>query len=355
MLQVAALTTNTVKAKNENKKILFLSPKYHKIFVMLYAWKFEVQQSFTFEISKKLWRRPYLGNFNTKNQDTWNTSFLTGPWNIHMLFLQYSWKYMSLTHLGLDLLWNNPRCKLSNIYNSYLYVKTLPAQHRFLPDLSLIAFLWQGRVHYHKHFRKYYFVNALKLTNFVAEDLNSQIPWTYSIYSSLFFSVWSISSISLSQMVLFQRGIRCCLLDQSYPFRHNTENLYRFWFLMEISWIFLADHLKIQKMCDEAFRIESYSLHHVTDKYKNQEMCNEPMCIRPISFYLIPDHLKTKRCVFKQLRNIHGMCSMTLIEKCVMIWWEAKTLAIFSWLVCDTIASKNMAFIIITGNYYYYR
>ena len=122
-----------------------------------------------------------------------------------------------------------------------------------------------------------------------------------------------------------------------------------------LSILIFDGNLKIQKMCDEAFRIESYSLHHVTDKYKNQEMCNEPMCIRPISFYLIPDHLKTKRCVFKQLRNIHGMCSMTLIEKCVMIWWEAKTLAIFSWLVCDTIASKDMAFIIITGNYYYYR
>ena len=56
----------------------------------------------------------------------------------------------------------------------------------------------------------------------------------------------------------------------------------------------ILDHLKTQHMCNEAVRMESYSLNFVTEQYKSQDMCNEAVGMESWSMKFVPDHLKTK-------------------------------------------------------------
>ena len=55
----------------------------------------------------------------------------------------------------------------------------------------------------------------------------------------------------------------------------------------------IPDHLKTQEMCDEAVRIESYSLEVVPNCFMAEEMCNEAVRRQPFTLYYVPYHLKT--------------------------------------------------------------
>ena len=46
--------------------------------------------------------------------------------------------------------------------------------------------------------------------------------------------------------------------------------------------------------CDEAVRIESYSLGVIPDHLKTQEMCNQAARNNPAVFFLVPDRFKTQ-------------------------------------------------------------
>ena len=108
----------------------------------------------------------------------------------------------------------------------------------------------------------------------------------------------------------------------------------------------IPDHLKTQKMCDEAVRIESYSLEVVPDRFKTEEMCNEAVRRGPSTLYYVPYHLKTQEMCGEAVRmdprslefvpghlkqkgyvtrlsaTTHGHCGMSLIsirsKKCVI-------------------------------------
>ena len=74
---------------------------------------------------------PRLGNLKVKNQDPRkftlvflyktpinSTSFLIGPWNFHVSFLQYPWSGNSMySTLGpcLDSFWNSPLLEMSSV------------------------------------------------------------------------------------------------------------------------------------------------------------------------------------------------------------------------------------------------
>ena len=141
----------------------------------------------------------------------------------------------------------------------------------------------------------------------------------FYIFVFLFFFVRSTSILSLSQMVFFQHVTHCCLLNKSYRLLLNAENLSRFWFLMEILVIFLVDHLKTQKMCDHAFRIEHTSCIMLLINIITRRCATSQFVSDRSLFILFLTSLRKKRYVFKQLKNIHGICSMTLIKKYAMM------------------------------------
>ena len=56
--------------------------------------------------------------------------------------------------------------------------------------------------------------------------------------------------------------------------------------------------LKTQEMCNEAVRIEPYSLAFVSDHFKTQEMCDKAFEIDPFILWYVSDNLK-----------MEGMCT----------------------------------------------
>ena len=60
-------------------------------------------------------------------------------------------------------------------------------------------------------------------------------------------------------------------------------------------WIIeVSNHLKTKEMCDEAVRMEPYSLEFVPDRLKTEDMCIEAVRRKPYTLRLVPDHLKTQ-------------------------------------------------------------
>ena len=55
----------------------------------------------------------------------------------------------------------------------------------------------------------------------------------------------------------------------------------------------VPDHLKIQEMCNEAVRNESW-LSILPDQYKTQGMCSEAVHAMPKAFCWIPERFKTQ-------------------------------------------------------------
>ena len=49
----------------------------------------------------------------------------------------------------------------------------------------------------------------------------------------------------------------------------------------------IPDHLKTQEMCDEAARMERYSLEVVPDRFKTQDMCSEAVRREPFTLYYV--------------------------------------------------------------------
>ena len=56
----------------------------------------------------------------------------------------------------------------------------------------------------------------------------------------------------------------------------------------------ISDNLKTQKMCNEAMRIEPYSLAFVPDRFKTQKMCDKTIEIDPFTLWHVPGNLKTQ-------------------------------------------------------------
>ena len=64
-------------------------------------------------------------------------------------------------------------------------------------------------------------------------------------------------------------------------------------------WIREIPDLKTQEICNEAMRIEPYSLAFVPDNLKTQEMCDKSVEIDPYILWHVPDHFKTQEMCIK--------------------------------------------------------
>ena len=60
-------------------------------------------------------------------------------------------------------------------------------------------------------------------------------------------------------------------------------------------------------MCNEAMRIESYSLAFVPDCFKTQEMCGKAVEIDPFILWHVPDNLKTQEMCNKAVEAGLGL------------------------------------------------
>ena len=74
------------------------------------------------------------------------------------------------------------------------------------------------------------------------------------------------------------------------------------------AWIRVTpDHLKMQEICDEAVRIESYSLAYVPDRFKAEEICNEAVRSEPLTLYYVPYHLRTQKMCDEAVEEYLGL------------------------------------------------
>ena len=71
-------------------------------------------------------------------------------------------------------------------------------------------------------------------------------------------------------------------------------------------------------MCNEAMRIEPYSLEFVPDHLKTQEMCDKAVEIDPFILWYIPDNLKTQGMCIRAVER-----GLTLLEY-VPDWFGAR-------------------------------
>ena len=64
---------------------------------------------------------------------------------------------------------------------------------------------------------------------------------------------------------------------------------------------FVPGHLKIERICDEAFEIFLFTLWHVSDQYKTQEICDKAVEEYPGLFYKEKTGIKTVKGTKKLL------------------------------------------------------
>ena len=69
----------------------------------------------------------------------------------------------------------------------------------------------------------------------------------------------------------------------------------------------IPDILRTQDMCNEAMRIEQYSLAFVPDHLKMQEMCDKAVEIDPFILWHVPDHLKTQEMCIRAVEAGLGL------------------------------------------------
>ena len=67
------------------------------------------------------------------------------------------------------------------------------------------------------------------------------------------------------------------------------------------------DHLKTQEMCDEAMRIEPYSLAFAPDLFKTQKMSDKSIEIDPFTLQHVPDNLKTQGMCIRSVEAGPGL------------------------------------------------
>ena len=86
----------------------------------------------------------------------------------------------------------------------------------------------------------------------------------------------------------------------------------------------ISDDLETQKMCNEAMRIEPYSLAFVPDCFKTPEMCDKAIEIDPFTLWHVSDNLKTQRICIKAvaadlmlLEYVHGW---SVTQQQIKIW-----------------------------------
>ena len=65
----------------------------------------------------------------------------------------------------------------------------------------------------------------------------------------------------------------------------------------------IPDHLKTQKICDDAVRRIPFYLEYVPDHLKTHEMCDRVVDIKPWLLKFVADHLKTRRMCDKAVRE----------------------------------------------------
>ena len=85
----------------------------------------------------------------------------------------------------------------------------------------------------------------------------------------------------------------------------------------------ISENLKTQVMCNQAMRIEPYSLVFVPDYFKTQEMCDKAIEIYPFTLWHVPDNLKTQGMCIKAVEMGLGLLGLP-------------------WLVCNTTTNKNI-------------
>ena len=74
------------------------------------------------------------------------------------------------------------------------------------------------------------------------------------------------------------------------------------------SWVLtIPEHLKTEKMCNEAVRINLLSLEYVPDHFKVQEMCNEVVRNKLCMLLLVPDHFWTQEMCNEIMRTMPGV------------------------------------------------
>ena len=61
----------------------------------------------------------------------------------------------------------------------------------------------------------------------------------------------------------------------------------------------VPNHLKTQKMCSKAVRMETHSLEIVPYYFNTQEMCNKAVRIESYTLKHVPDHLETQQMCSK--------------------------------------------------------
>ena len=69
----------------------------------------------------------------------------------------------------------------------------------------------------------------------------------------------------------------------------------------------IPDNLKTQEICNEAMRIEPYSLAFVPDCFKTEEMCDKAVEIDPFILWYVPDYLKTKEMCIRAVKTGLGL------------------------------------------------
>ena len=69
----------------------------------------------------------------------------------------------------------------------------------------------------------------------------------------------------------------------------------------------IPDNLKTQEMCNEAMRIEPYSLAFVSDYFKTQEMCDTAIEIDPFNLWHVPDNLRTQEMCIRAVEAGLGL------------------------------------------------
>ena len=69
----------------------------------------------------------------------------------------------------------------------------------------------------------------------------------------------------------------------------------------------IPDKLKTQEMCNEAMRIEPYSLAFLPDCFKTQEMCDKAIEIDPFILWHVPDNLKMQAMCIRAVKAGLGL------------------------------------------------
>ena len=90
-------------------------------------------------------------------------------------------------------------------------------------------------------------------------------------------------------------------------------------------WIREIPHkLKTQEMCNEAMRIEPYSLAFVPDCFKTQQMCDKAVEIDPFILRHVPDNLKTQGMCIRAVEVDPGLLDYIpdwfVIQQQIKIW-----------------------------------